>query len=156
MKNQVEFIIFLFFGFAFLVYLFPFVFVEGAKLQSGVTINAPSTTETEKICDDAIDNDNDGKIDAADEDCAAAPSPAAGTCGLQIVSGVPINYGQLNAGQVALQKVMIKNEGPATAKLMIKGGNWIGDAPGNPTISGPGITYVLPLRLSLLFSAVNK
>ena len=70
MKNQVLFVIFLFFGFAFLVYLFPVIFVEGAKLESGVTIKAPSTTQTEMICDDTIDNDDDGKIDAADEDCA--------------------------------------------------------------------------------------
>ena len=118
MKNQVEIIIFLFFGFAFLVYLFPFIFVEGAKLESGVTIKAPSTTETEKICDDTIDNDNDGKIDANDEDCAAAPAgPTAGTCGLQIESGVPINYGQLNPGQdSAEQKVAIKNVGIAKCK----------------------------------------
>ena len=48
MKNQVLLVIFLFFGFAFLVYLSPFIVVEGAKLESGVTIKAPSTTETEK------------------------------------------------------------------------------------------------------------
>ena len=66
-----------------MIYVFPFVFVEAAKLESGVTINAPSTTETEKICDDTKDNDKDGKIDAADEDCAAAPTgPTAGTCGV--------------------------------------------------------------------------
>jgi len=145
-KNQVLFVIFLFFGFAFLVYLFPVIFVEGAKLQSGVTINAPSTTETEKICDDTIDNDNDGKIDANDEDCAAAPAgPTAETCGLQIVSGVPINYGQLNPGQVSAEKkVVLKNEGTSQtpAKIMIKGGNWISDAAPNPTISGPEITRV--------------
>ena len=75
--------------------------MEGAKLQSGVTINAPSTTETEKICDDTIDNDNDGKIDAADEDCGGSGPP--GTCGLQI-SGVPINYGQVNPGQQSFRR----------------------------------------------------
>ena len=149
MKNQVELIILLFIGLAFQAYLFPFVFVDAAKVESGVTINAPSTTETEKICDDTIDNDNDGKIDAADEDCAAAPAgPTAGTCGLQIVSGVPINYGQLTPGQdSAEQKVTIKYEGtsqgPQTpAKIMIYGGDWISDAAGNPTIPGPDVTRV--------------
>ena len=44
MKNNVQFIIFLFFGLAFLIYLFTFVFVEAAKVESGVTINAPTTT----------------------------------------------------------------------------------------------------------------
>ena len=150
MKNQVEIIIFLLFGFAFLVYLFPFVFVEAAKLQSGVTINAPSTTETEKICNDTIDNDNDGKIDADDQDCAAAPAgPTTGTCGVQIVSGVPINYGQLTAGQISVseKQVIIKGviSGEPTGTLIriyIKGGNWVSDEAPNPTISGPEVTHV--------------
>ena len=89
MKNQVELIIVLIFGFSFLMYLFPFIFVEAAKLESGVTINSPSTTETEKICNDTIDNDNDGKIDTRDEDCAGALAGPTAECGAQIVSGVP-------------------------------------------------------------------
>ena len=144
MINKAQFIIFLFFGFAFLVYLFPVIFVEGAKLQSGVTITAPPTTETEKICDDTIDNDNDGKIDAADEDCAAAPAgPTEETCGLQIVDGVPINYGQIKKpDSSSVQEVTIKNVGNTLAGIMIKGSNWISDAAPNPTISGPEDTFV--------------
>ena len=83
MKHKIELIIFLVFGLT-LVYVFPFAFVDAAKLQSGVTINAPSTTQTETICNDTIDNDNDGKIDAADENCAANNSPTAEPCGLNI------------------------------------------------------------------------
>ena len=149
MKNQVLLVIFLFFGLAFLVYLFPFIFVEAAKLESGVTIKeaAPPTNETapptNEICNNGIDDNGNG---ATDEDCAAAPAgPTAETCGLQIVSGFPINYGQLNPDQdSAEQKVTIKNEGTSgtAAKLMIKGGNWIGDAAPNPTISGPEVTRV--------------
>ena len=146
MKNQVEFKILILTGFVFVLSLFPFAYVDAAKFQSGVTITAPSTTETEKICDDTIDNDNDGKVDAADEDCAGAPTgPAAGTCGLQIVSGVPINYGQLNLDQEsAEQKVTIKNEGTSQtpAKIMIKGGDWVSDAAGNPTIFPSMNTHV--------------
>ena len=145
MKNQVLLVIFLFFGFAFLVYLFPVIFVEAAKLESGVTITAPATTETEKICNDQMDNDNDGKIDAADQDCAAAPAGTGRICGLQIVSGVPINYGQLNPGHESNEQIVrIKNEGPSyvVARIMIKGGNWISDAAGNATIYGPEITHV--------------
>ena len=48
MKTKVKLSIFLFFGLVSLIYVFPFVFVEAAKLESGVTIKAPSTTETEK------------------------------------------------------------------------------------------------------------
>jgi hypothetical protein len=141
MNNQVKIIIILFLGFT-IVYLFPFNSVHAAKVESGVTINAPSTTETEKICDDTLDNDNDGKIDAADQDCAAPPASA--TCGLQIMSGTPINYGELNAGQVSVeQKVTIKNVGTATAQIMVKAGDWIGGTSANPIkMIGPEITRV--------------
>ena len=44
MKNQVEFKILILTGFVFVFSLFPFAFVDGAKFQSGVTINAPTTT----------------------------------------------------------------------------------------------------------------
>lgn len=146
MKNQVEFKILILTGFVFVFSLFPFAYVDAAKFQSGVTINAPSTTETEKICDDTMDNDNDGDIDADDADCAAAPAgPTAGTCGLQIVSGVPINYGQLTVGQDSTEQIVsVKNEGTSQtpAKIMIKAGDWISDATGNPIIFPTMITHV--------------
>ena len=44
MKNQVEFKILMLTGLVFVVSLFPFAFVDGAKFQSGVTVNAPTTT----------------------------------------------------------------------------------------------------------------
>ena len=142
MKKQVEIIIFLFFGLAFLAYLFSFTFVEGAKLQSGVTINQAPSPQTEKICDDGKDNDNDGKIDAGDQDCAAPATQ----CGLQILGGVPINYGQLNPAQDSNdRRVMIKNLGVRPAEVWVQGRNWISDAAGNtiiPTIPGQEVTRV--------------
>lgn len=142
MQNQVLLVIFLFFGLAFLVYLFPFIFVEAAKLESGVTINQAPSPQTEKICDDGKDNDNDGKIDAGDQDCAAPATQ----CGLQILSGVPINYGQLNPAQESNDKrVLIKNLGVRPAEVWVQGGNWISDAAGNPiipTIPGQEVTRV--------------
>ena len=147
MKNQVLLVIFLFFGFAFLVYLFPVIFVEAAKLESGVTINGTSIPETEN-CYDTIDNDNDGKIDTRDEDCAAALAGPTAACEVQIVSGVPINYGQLTAGQISAEKqVIIKSveSGVITGEVVriyIKGGNWVSDEAPNPTISGPEVTHV--------------
>jgi len=146
----VQLIIVMLVGLAFLFYVFPFAFVEAAKFQSGLTIKPPSTTEPEKICDDQMDNDNDGKVDANDPDCAAPatttdPTATAGTCGLQIVSGVPINY-VVNSGAFKSDEkiVNIKNEGTSQtpAKIMIKGGNWVSDAAPNPTISGPEVTRV--------------
>jgi hypothetical protein len=77
MKNQVQLVLLLLFTFTFLVYVFTFTFVDAAKLESGVEIIAPTTTETEKICDDTIDNDNDGKIDGDDQDCAGPKRPPA-------------------------------------------------------------------------------
>ena len=143
MKHKVELIIFLLLGLT-LVYVFPFAFVDAAKLQSGVTINAPSTTQTETICNDTIDNDNDGKIDAADENCATANnSPTAEPCGLNIKSGVPINYGQVNPGQEGpTSYVVIENLAHVSAKVMVKGGDWISDVAGNTPMSGPEITHV--------------
>jgi hypothetical protein len=140
-KKQVELIIVMIFGFSFLVYLFPFVFVEAAKLESGVTINAPTTTPPP--AGTCPDTNGDGVPDLTGGVCTSPTGSTAETCELQIESGVPINYGQLNPGQgSAEQKVTIKNLGIGIAKIMIKGGNWISDAAGNPTISGPEITHV--------------
>ena len=147
MKTKVKLSIFLFFGLLSLIYVFPFIFVEAAKLESGVTIKeaAPPTNETapptNEICNNGIDDNGNGATD----EVTCLPPPA-GTCGLQIVSGVPINYGQLTAGQTSADKqVIVKNEGTSPvgfAKIMVKGGNWISDAAPNPTISGPEITRV--------------
>ena len=66
-------------------------------------------------------------------------------CGQQIVSGFPINYGQLNPGQdSAEQKITIKNKVglPTGVTIMIKGGNWISDeTEARTTISGPEYTH---------------
>ena len=142
-KNQVLLVIFLFVGLGSLVYLFPVIFVEGAKLQSGMTVILPTTTPPP--AGTCPDTNNDGLNDATLAPCVSPAGPAAGTCGLQIVSGVPINYGQLTAGQTSAEKqVTIKNEGTSgtAAKVMIKGGNWVSDAAPNPTISGPEVTRV--------------
>jgi len=142
-KNQVEFKILILTGFVFVFSLFPFAYVDGAKFQSGVTITAPTTTPPP--AGTCPDTNGDGIPDMTGGVCTSPTGPAAGTCGLQIVSGVPINYGQLTAGQTSAEKqVTIKNEGTSgtAAKLMIKGGNWVSDAAPNPTISGPEVTRV--------------
>ena len=142
MKNKVQFILFLFFGLSFLIYLFPFDVVHAAKLESGVTINAPAATVTEKICNDSIDNDNDGKIDRNDYDCAVYAGSTKPICGLQIVS-VSLDYRFVYPGRESdVGRVTIKNEGTMAEDIMIKGGNWISDAAPNRTISGPEITHV--------------
>ncbi|HTH21426.1 MAG TPA: hypothetical protein VL854_04345 [Nitrososphaeraceae archaeon] len=142
MKNQVEFKILILTGFVFVFSLFPFAYVDGAKFQSGVTITAPTTTPPP--AGTCPDTNGDGIPDMTGGVCTSPPGSTAETCGLQIVSGVPINYGQLNPGQEsAEQKITIKNEGtlPTGVTIMIKGGNWISDAVGNPTISGPEYTH---------------
>lgn len=157
MKNQIKLrpVMVLYVGIIIAFYLFPFAYVNGAKFQSGVTITAPSGTPTpppEGSCQDA---NGDGINDVTGSPCQAASAPPAGTCGLQLVSGVPINYGQLTPGQTsAEQRVTIKNEGTSQtpAKVMIKGGNWVSDAAvasapagtagAGSTISGPEVTRV--------------
>jgi len=142
-KNQVEFKILILTGFVFVLSLFPFAYVDAAKFQSGVTITAPTTTPPP--AGTCPDSNNDGLNDATLAPCVSPADPAAGTCGLQIVSGVPINYGQLNLDQEsAEQKVTIKNEGTSgtAAKIMIKGGDWVSDAAGTPTIFPTMNTHV--------------
>lgn len=95
-------------------------FVFAAKIQSGVTINQVPTS-----------------------------TPPIATCGLELLSGVPINYGQLTAQagsnyvMSADQKVTYSNTGNASAQVMVKGGNWTGGSSANPqTFSEPGWTHV--------------
>lgn len=118
--------------------ILPFSDVNAAKLQSGVTINPPSSTTG--TCPDA---NSDGVNDMTGLPCGT-PTGTAGTCGLQIISGAPINYGQLNIGQVSTeQKVTIKNTGNAPAKVMVKAGDWIGGTAAGPVkLYGPEITRV--------------
>lgn len=141
MKKTVKPNIILLSGLLFVLSLFPFSFVDAEKIQSGVTITSPgATTPPPGTCPDG---NNDGVNDATGLPCTTSTGPTTGTCGLQIVSGAPINYGQLAAGQPSAEKqVMIKNTGTSQtpAKFTIKGGNWISDAAPNPTISGPEVT----------------
>jgi hypothetical protein len=138
LKFKVCFVVLLILAFSFIVSIFAFNDVYAAKLQSGVTINPP--TSTTGTCADA---NNDGIDDMTGLPCGS-PTETAGTCGLQVVSGAPINYGQLNVGQVSgEQKVTIKNTGNAPAKVMVKAGDWIGGTAVNPIkLYGPEITRV--------------
>jgi hypothetical protein len=123
-KNQVELNISLLAGLFFVLSLFPFSYVNAEKFQSGVTITNPGTTTPP--AGTCPDGNNDGVNDMTGAPCTAP----AGTCGLQIISGAPINYGQLTVGQVSNeQKVVIKNIGTAPAKVMVKGSAWTGGIP---------------------------
>lgn len=119
-------------GLFFVLSLFPFSYVNAEKIQSGVTITTPGTTTPP--AGTCPDGNNDGVNDMTGAPCTAPAGPTAGTCGLQIVSGAPINYGQLTVGQVSNeQKVVIKNVGTAPAKVMVKASDWIGGIPPNDT-----------------------
>ena len=135
-------------GLIFVLSLLPFSYVDAAKFESGVTITNPGATTPPAGTCPGPDENGDGVDDMTGEPCPAPTGPAAGTCGLVIESGVPINYGQLNLGQdSAEQEVTVKNEGTSQtpAKIMIKGGVWNNDAEADPAlaaISGPEITHV--------------
>jgi hypothetical protein len=139
-KSQILLNIAILTGLVFVLSLLPFSYVDAAKFQSGVTITTPgATTPPAGTCPDT---NGDGVNDMTGAPCTSPTETPAGTCGLQIVSGAPINYGQLAPGQPSAEKqVMIKNEGTSQtlAKFTIKGGNWINDATG-ATISGPEVT----------------
>jgi hypothetical protein len=78
MNNQVKIIITLFFGLT-LVYVLPLAIVDAVELESDAMINATSKMDTEVICDDTIDND-DGKMDLEDQDCATEISETEKIC----------------------------------------------------------------------------
>jgi hypothetical protein len=138
LKIEVYFAVLLILAFSFMMHMMVFNDVYAAKLQSGVTINPP--TSTTGTCPDA---NNDGVNDLTGLPCGSATGTG-GTCGLQLVSGAPINYGQLNVGQVSVeQKVTIKNTGNAPAQVMVKAGDWISGTAANPVkLYGPEITRV--------------
>jgi hypothetical protein len=138
LKDKFYFAVFLILAFSCMLSILAFSDVNAAKLQSGVTINAPSSTPG--TCPDA---NGDGVNDMTGLPCGTS-TETTGTCGLQIISGAPINYGQLNVGQVSTeQKVTIKNTGNAPAKVMVKAGDWIGGTAASPIkLYGPEITRV--------------
>lgn len=135
MKNKAELIITLFFGLVFIEYMFPFVLVEAAKLESGATIKK---LPLDVAC---VDNNGDGIDDKTGRACSSIATPP-GACGLEIISGAPINYGALYPGEISTeQKIAYKSFGPTGTLFSVKGGDWISDAAGNPIISGPEITH---------------
>lgn len=133
MNNQVIITVILFLG---LTFASPLSIVNAEKLDSDEAINETSNMETEEKCDDTIHNDNNGKIADGDEKCVESTSPVADTCELEIVSGDPIDYGQLIVGQQSDdQSIIAKNTGTADSKIIAKGGDWIDDVTGKPVIS---------------------
>jgi hypothetical protein len=167
-KNYFEFKILLIVGLVCLIYLIPFSSVDGAKFQSGVTIKASEPTNGECVngavvgtgepCtggkapaqppSKCVDADQNGLDDKTGAGCTGGQMMDAGTCGLKINSGVPINYGELSIGQESGERmVTIMNDGNSQtpAKVMIKGSEWISDEPvagANVRIAGPEATKV--------------
>jgi hypothetical protein len=170
MKNTFEFKIVLLLGLVSLIHIFPISYVDGAKFQSGVTIKADTPA------DQCVDTDQNGVDDNTGQHCTGGKAPAqapakcvdtdqngvddntgaactggqapAGTCGLRILNGVPINYGELSIGQESGERMVeIINEGTSQtpAKVMIKGGDWLSDelvAGAHVRIAGPEVTKV--------------
>ena len=65
---------------------------------------------------------------------------SAATCGLNFVSGSPINYGSLSAGEVSAdQTLVIDNTGNAQGALSVSGTNWLDG--GGAQVMGVGATH---------------
>jgi hypothetical protein len=118
---------------------------SGTKFRSEVTIKGSSTQNN-----NCLDSDNNRIDDNSGVACDSQPNPEAstmGTCGLSIVSGVPVNYGELTPGQDSAERsVTFQNDGNSQtpAKVMIKGGDWISDelvGGQKQVISGPEVTH---------------
>jgi hypothetical protein len=133
--KQIQFMILLFFVLFSLVSLFPIFIANAAQFQSGVKIIQPANP-TGGLPTNQSANPTGGN---------PVTNPPVATCGLQILSGVPINYGQLSPLSIIIrsaeQKVTYSNIGNASAKVMVKGSDWVGGLPVQ-TISGPESTHV--------------
>jgi hypothetical protein len=115
----------------------------GAKFRSEVTIKDNTQNNN------CLDADQNGLDDITSTVCGAQydlEAPTMGTCGLSIVSGVPVNYGELTPGQDSAERaVTFQNDGNSKtpAKVMIRGGDWVADelvGGQNQVISGPEVT----------------
>jgi hypothetical protein len=127
----------------FLAFLFPLILVEVSKSETA-QMNQSASARTEKVCDDIIDNNNGSKIDSADKNCShKSDGQVEDKCELQIDSGIPVNYGELSPGQESRKQIVnVKNIGTVSGKIMVSGGDWISDGPGNTVVSGPEATRV--------------
>jgi hypothetical protein len=156
--KQILFMILLFIVLSSLVFLFPIFIAHAAQFQSGVTINPlpPASTSpppppcNPQPCIPGTSPTNPITNPTTNGTTTPTANPPVATCGLQILSGVPINYGQLNLGQVAglgyvrsaEQQVTYTNIGNASAHVSVKGGNWIGGTTANPQTFPPEWTHV--------------
>ncbi len=82
---------------------------------------------------------------------------AAPTCGIDFVSGDPINYGALSPGQESAVSILVlDNTGDTLASLLVRGGDWldgalvphmdVGDTHYNP--DDPGLPYASTIPLT--------
>jgi hypothetical protein len=116
---------------------------SGTKFRSEVTIKGSTQNNN------CLDSDNNRIDDNSGDVCDSQPNTeisTMGTCGLSIVSGIPVNYGELTPGQDSAERsVTFQNDGNSKtpAKVMIKGGDWISDelvGDQKQVISGPEVT----------------
>jgi hypothetical protein len=146
--KQILFMILLFIVLSSLVFLFPIFIAHAAQFQSGVTINPlpPASTSpppppcNPQPCIPGTSPTNPITNPTTNGTTTPTANPPVATCGLQILSGVPINYGQLSLDQVsAEQKVTYKNIGNASAKVMVEGAYW---QSANHVVAEPKFTHV--------------
>jgi sugar lactone lactonase YvrE len=124
-----------------LKYATPITTGERATLVIGhgtFTQNAAGTTATTLNLPFGISLDSAGSLwvaDAGNNRVLKYPSTisqvtgqltVAGTCGINVVSGAPINYGSLTPGSISTeQTVVLQNTGTVSGTLAVHGTDWI-------------------------------
>ena len=86
----------------------------------------------------------------------------AGSCGINVVSGAPINYGSLTSGSISTeQTVVLQNTGTTSGTLVVHGADWLDDSStsqilvGNTKFSTASGTYASKTALTTVDQTVG-
>ncbi|OLE44333.1 MAG: hypothetical protein AUF73_01440 [Thaumarchaeota archaeon 13_1_20CM_2_39_11] len=155
-----------------LKYAAPITTGEAATVvvgQGTFTTGTAGTTSTALSHPAGISFDSAGNLWVADElNNRALKYPArisqvtgqltvvAGSCGINVVSGAPINYGSLIAGSISTeQTVVLQNTGTVSGTLAVHGTDWLdGSSTSQMTVgntkfsTSAGITYASKTALT--------
>src|SRR2546428_10124663 len=143
--------------------------------QSSFTTKTAGTTATTLNLPTGISFDSVGNLWIADEfnnrvlkypatisQATGQVTVIAGSCGINIVSGSPINYGSLIAGSISTeQTVVLQNTGTVSGTLAVHGTDWLDGSStsqilvGNTKFSTSSGTYASKTALTTVDQTVG-